>query len=296
VTAVEVRVALVAEADLGEGPVWHSDSDCLLWVDVNAGNVHRFDPATGKDAVFPVGQPVGAVAPTLDRDRLVVAARDGFGILDLTTCQLKMRAPVEAEQADNRMNDGKCDARGRFWAGTQSLDHAPGHAGLYRLELDGSARQILAGVSISNGIGWSPDNRTMYYVDTLTGGLDAFAFDLATGSVRDRHRLVDIPPADGLPDGLAIDVDGCVWLALWGGAMVRCFAPTGRCVRTIPTPVKYPTSCAFGGRDLDTLYITSAKRQAGEALGGSLFAIRPGVSGLPPQVYRGPSASSFPST
>jgi sugar lactone lactonase YvrE len=284
---MDVSLALAVEADLGEGPIWHTSDKCLWWVDINAGQMHRFDPRTRNDRPVQVGQPVGAVAPTTDPDRLIVAVRDGFGVFDLRKCELRMLAPVEADQTQTRMNDGKCDSRGRFWAGTQSIDSSVGRGGLYRLDLDGSARQILSGVSISNGIGWSPDDRTMYYVDTQTGGVDAFAFDSETGAARDRRRLADIPPSDGRPDGLAVDAEGDIWLALWGGAMVLCFDPTGRRIHSIPMPVQYPTSCAFGGPDLDTLYITSARRKAGETLGGSLFAVQPGVQGLPPQIYRG---------
>jgi len=286
-TALRVEVALKAEADLGEGPLWDPASGSLLWVDINAGLVHRFDPLTGADHATGVGQSVGAVAPTLRPDTVVVAVRDGYGSLDLATARFRLIAPVEADVPENRMNDGKCDSHGRFWAGTQSLDHALSRAGLYRLELDGSVTPVLTDVSISNGIGWSPDDRTMYYVDTMTGGLDRLEFEPSTGSVRDRRRLVDIPPPEGLPDGLAVDVEGCIWLALWGGGVIKRFDPTGRLLSSIPMPVRYPTSCAFGGQRLDTLFITSAKRQMGEVLGGSLFAITPGVTGLLPQAYRG---------
>ncbi len=282
-----VEVVLRARADLGEGPLWDADRRSLLWVDITAGAIHRFDPAIGEDVVVEVGQPVGAVAPTLRADTLVLALQDGFGGLNLTTSRLRMLAPVEADLAQNRMNDGKCDTRGRFWAGTQSLDHSPTRGALYCLELDGSVTVVLAGVSISNGIGWSPDDRSMYYVDTMTGGVDQFDFEPDTGSVGNRRRLIDIPDRDGLPDGLTVDEEGCIWLALWGGGEVRRFDASGRHLRTVPMPVRYPTSCAFGGASLDVLFVTSARRAPGEDLGGSLFAVRPGVSGLPPQIYRG---------
>ena len=249
--------------------------------------MHVFDPTSETDFAVEVGQPVGAVAPTLDRDLVAVAVRDGFGVLHLPTSGFRLVASVEEAQPQNRMNDGKCDTHGRFWAGTQSLDHSLSQAGLYRLELDGSVTCVVEGVSVSNGIGWSPEDHTMYYVDTMTGGLDAFAFEPETGDVRGRRRLVDIPPAEGLPDGLAVDAEGCIWLALWGGSSIRRFDPSGRQILSIPMPVRYPTSCAFGGAGLDTLFVTSARRLPEEALGGSLFAIRPGATGLAPQVYRG---------
>lgn len=280
-------VVLRARADLGEGPVWDADRGSLLWVDITAGTVHRFDPRTGEDVLVEVGQAVGAVASTRRAEALLLALRDGFGWLDLTTSRLHALAPVEAELPQNRMNDGKCDSRGRFWAGTQSLDHSLAQGALYRLELDGSVTTVLTGVSVSNGIGWSPDDRSMYYVDTMAGGIDRFDFEPDTGCVRNRRRLVDIPDRDGLPDGLAVDEDGCIWLALWGGGEVRRFDAAGRRVGSVPMPVRYPTSCAFGGSGLDVLYVTSARRVPGDDLGGSLLAMRPGVTGPSPQIYRG---------
>ena len=243
---MDIAIALDVRAELGEGPIWDRGRGTLLFVDIPPGEVHEFDPASGIHRVFDVGQPIGALTPTVKGDWLI-AARDGFIRLDPATGATRLVAGVEADRPANRMNDGYCDARGRYWAGTLSMTREREAGALYRLDPDLRVTRMLDRVTTSNGIDWSPDQRLMYYVDTGTRRIDLFDFDLAGGLISNRRAFVEIPEREGKPDGLIVDADGCVWLALWGGGAVRRYAPDGRLVETIALPVTHPTKCAFGG-------------------------------------------------
>lgn len=279
-----VDVVLDTTASLGEGPVWDARSSTLRWVDIENGEVHRFDPASGTDTFFEVGEPVGAVAVRA-AGGLVLATKSG-----LYTCldnggRRTLLHEVDTDPPGGRFNDGKADPWGRFWAGTM-LAGTDGAAALYRLDPDHSLHRVLTGVTTSNGLGWSPDGTTMYYVDTPTGGIDAFDHDPSSGELTNRRRLVDVE--GGSPDGLTIDAEGCLWLALWDGWSVRRFAPDGRLLTTVEVPARRVTSCAFGG---STLYITTARTGlrdfADQPKAGSLFACDPGVAGLPAGEWAG---------
>jgi sugar lactone lactonase YvrE len=282
----EPVVALDARAELGEGPVWDDRRACLFWVDIMRGRVHQFDPASGSDREVDVGQPVGAVRPTLGDD-LVLAVRDGFARLDLLTGVARMIAAVDADHPERRMNDGGCDAQGRFWAGTMALDERPGAGALYRLDPDLRVRTMIAGVTISNGIDWTDDGRTMYYVDTGSGCVDRFDVEPASGEIGGRRTFVRVPAAAGSPDGLAIDSTGGVWVALWGGGAVHRYSPTGTLEQVVRLPVTHPTACAFGGPDFRDLYITSATialtpaARTAQPHAGAIFRCQPGVAGRP---------------
>jgi sugar lactone lactonase YvrE len=282
-------LVLDAGARLGEGPIWSRDEGLLYWVDIDLGRVHRFDPTRTTDDYVEVGEPVGAVWPRIDGG-LVLAVRSGFALTDAWPGQPRSLASVEADLADNRMNDGACDTRGRFWAGTMCTAGRPEQGSLYRLDPGGEVTPVLRGVTISNGIGWSPDDRIMYHVDTPTGGVDAFDFDAATGTIANRRRLVDVEPGAGQPDGLVVDRDGCIWVALWEGWAVRRYAPDGSLLGVIDLPVARVTKCAFGGPALDELYITTAcpdlpTRDQPHA--GGLFRVAPGIVGLPSTPFAG---------
>jgi sugar lactone lactonase YvrE len=278
--------------ELGEGATWDAAAQRLVSVDIMRGRVHLFDPLTNEARTIDVGQPVGAAVPRRGGG-LLLAVRDGFARLDLDTETMTFVAHVEFDRPDSRMNDGACDAAGRFWAGTMALDERPGMGALYRLDPDGSTQTMLTGVGISNGIDWSPDGARMYYVDSLTQRLDAFDFDPATGSIANRRTLVAIDPAEGSPDGLTVDAHGAIWLALWGGSSLRRYLPDGTLDRVLPVPVTHPTTCAFGGADLGDLYITSAtiKLSPGERrqqpLAGGILRHRPGVTGRPAHAFGG---------
>ena len=272
-------------AELGEGPCWDAASGELLFVDIPARNVHRFNPASGALGTWQFDQQVGAVVPRASGG-LLLALEHGFATVDALGDEPVSLAEVEAGNSATRMNDGKCDGAGRFWAGTMAHDSTPGAGSLYRLDVDGAVTRMLDGVTISNGLGWSPDNRTMYYIDTMTHGVDAFDYDIARGAIANRRRLVSIPESAGLPDGLAVDAEGGIWVALAFGWGLNRYTPAGLLDRELRLPVALATSCAFGGADLSDLYITTgwtglsrADRAAQPAAGG-LFRIQPGVRGI----------------
>jgi sugar lactone lactonase YvrE len=287
-----VELVLDARAELGEGPVWDERLRRLVWVDIQRGRVHLYDPEAGRCRHLRAGQPVGAAAPSA-HGGLVLALAGGFARLDVETGALAMIAEVEADRPENRMNDGACDAVGRFWAGTMALDTRPGAGSLYRLDPDGRVTRVLTDVTISNGLDWSLDGRTMYYVDSPTRRIDRFDYDPATGEIGNRRPFVSIPEEAGLPDGLTVDAEGGVWVALWGGAALHRYGPDGRLDRVVPLPVTQPTSCAFGGPDLADLYVTSARMELSpeqrrrQPQAGGLFRLRPGVAGRPAHAFEG---------
>lgn len=289
---IEIELVLDARANLGESPAWDARSGVLMWVDIMAGAVHRFDPRSGEDSLTEVGQPVGAVAPRA-AGGYVLALRDGIAVLD-DDGALRVVSDVEKDVPANRFNDAKCDTAGRFWAGTMAFDVTPGAAALYRIDPDGTTTPVVRDVTLSNGLGWSPDDSTMYFIDSLAYGLDAFDFDVASGTVSNRRRLITCDPqADGLPDGMAVDAEGGLWIAFYAGGAVRRYTPDGALDHVLELPVSQPTCIAFGGDDLGDLYITTANQEKSpEALAeeptlGGLFRTRPGVTGLPTNAFAG---------
>jgi len=292
VTAAEVEVVIHGRAELGEGPRWDARGQRLFWVDIMARRVHAFRPDKGACWSVDVGKPVGALAGAPDGS-VVLAVAGGFARLEFDSGRTTMLAAVEADLPQNRMNDGACDPAGRFWAGTMALDEGEGKGGLYRLDPDLAVHRMLTGVTISNGIDWTLDGRRMYYVDSPTRRIDVFDFDGQGGAITNRRPFASIPAEAGIPDGLTVDADGFVWLALWGGAALRRYAPDGTLERTVPLPVSHPTSCAFGGAALDELYVTSARRPLSaeerrrEPAAGALLRLRPGVKGRLPNLFGG---------
>jgi sugar lactone lactonase YvrE len=287
--ALSPDIALDCDADLGEGPAWDTARNCLLWVDITGCAVHAYNPVTGTDVMTEVGSHVGAAVPAEDGS-VILALRDGIARLrEDGTVQLV--AGIEADRPENRFNDAKCDPAGRLWAGTMPYEDTPHAAALYRFDgvrLD----TVLAGVTLSNGMDWSPDGKTMYYIDSATGAVDAFDFDAADGAVTRRRSVVRIDPRDGMPDGMTVDGDGNLWVAVWGSGQVRCYQPTGRLIRSVDVPATQVTSCAFGGPDGDQMYITTARYQLSEAdlasqpHAGALFVADVGVSGPPATPFR----------
>jgi sugar lactone lactonase YvrE len=285
----DCELVLDAKAELGEGAIWHSPKGVLYWVDIDPGLVHIYDPRNGENRTVPVGQPVGTVVPRA-RGGVMVAMRDGFASLDLDTGQLTPIANPEKDLAGNRFNDGKCDPGGRFWAGT--LGKSGGS--LYRLDRDLSVHKVFGGVRTSNGIVWSEDKTKMYFIDTPTQEVAAFDYDDETGEVKNRRVAVKVPEKLGHPDGSTLDAEGNLWVAHWDGWNVTCYdLKSGEPILTIRLPVSRVTSCAFGGDDLRTLYVTSArtgldaKSLAEQPLAGGLFKCVPGVAGVPAEEFRG---------
>jgi len=263
---------------LGEGPVWDAALGRLLFVDILAGYVHRLDPTAGDLETIPVGESVGAVAPRRDGGYLLATAT-GFASLD-PAGELTRLHTVREQVPGGRMNDGKCDPAGRFWAGTQSSAPEWRSCGLYRLD-DGGVTRVLDRVAVSNGLDWSIDGETLYYVDSATFGIDAFEFDVEAGVLGERRRFADVPPELGLVDGLTVDAEGGVWIAIFFGGRIHRYAPDGRLDAVVELPVSLVTSCAFGGEDLSDLYITSAahRLREREPLAGALFRADVGVRG-----------------
>ena len=270
-----------AHAELGEGPLWDVRTSELLWVDIPAGVVHRFDPRTGADRPFDVGRYVGAVVPRA-AGGYALAVAEGFAVASDDGEVTPLTAVGHDETV--RMNDGACDSRGRFWAGSMRLDEGVGGGRLFRLNPDQSVTSIEDGVTISNGIGWSPDDSLLYYVDTERQAVDVFDFDAQSGGATNRRELFPVE-GPGAPDGLVVDAEGLLWVALWGGACVRRYSPDGVVADVVEVPAAHTTKPAFGGPALTHLYITTAAGDEPHA--GGLFVAQPGVAGLPANAYAG---------
>lgn len=274
---MDVEIVERAADRLGEGPVWLGDA--LLRVDID----DRTLILDGRRRRLPA--PVGFALPAADGGLVAGCGRALVTLADLDA-PVRERARVEPGRPGNRFNDAACDARGRLWAGTLSTTREPGAAALYRIEPDGAPEVALSGATVSNGLDWDLDATRLYYVDSVTQRIDAIAFDLDRGRLGPRRPFAAIAPADGMPDGLCVDAEGGVWVALFGGGALRRYAPAGRLDAHVPLPVAHPTSLAFGGPDLRYLYVTSARRGR-EALGGSLLRLRPGVAGRAVQRFGG---------
>ena len=277
-----------AKAKLGEGPCWDARKQLLHWVDIERFELHTYNPATKTDRIINVGQHIGA-AVVRKSGGFVVALRDGIYHLNEETEALEKIVDPEPDCPENRFNDGKCDPAGRLWAGTMHLPETKDNCGhLYCIDADLSVRRRVDDVSISNGLAWSPDEKTMYFIDSPTRQCVAFDYDKATGGISNRRVAVTIPEGEGWPDGMNIDAEGMLWIALWEGWAVRRYNPeNGNLLDEIKLPVARPTSCVFGGEDLRTLYITSASTRlsedelAAQPLAGAIFKAKLGVIGMP---------------
>ncbi|GAB3327098.1 SMP-30/gluconolactonase/LRE family protein [Larkinella ripae] len=277
------EVVLDYPCQLGEGPVWDAQQGRILWVDILPGDIHSLDPVSREHRVFNVGQMVGAVA-LHPSGKLLAALQHGFYEVSPENQTVTSIFDPEAHLPNNRFNDGKLDPAGRFWAGTMALDDKPGAGALYMLDHDRSVSVKIENVSCSNGLAWSLDERTLYYIDSPTRQVVAYDYDPATGAIRNRRVAVQFRDADGFPDGMTIDRAGMLWIALWDGwSVVRYNPHTGQRLHQISLPAARITSCAFGGRDRDVLFITSAKtglnqqEQDKQPLAGCLFAVKPPV-------------------
>lgn len=289
---LDAELAVNARARLGEGPAWDAAAGRLLWVDITGRTVHEL--RSGSDGYeqrsWPVPEEVGAALPR-SRGGLLLAVRGGFAGLDDSGTYTSL-TPVEADRPENRMNDAKTDPQGRCWAGTMTDQRGDMNDGaLYRLDPDGTVRTMLDAVQLSNGMGWSPDESIFYYIDTPTGGVDAFDFDPEEGSIAGRRRLVTVD--GGKPDGMTTDDVGCLWVAVINGGQVRRYTSTGELDTVVNLPVSRVTSCAFGGPGRDELFMTSARDGLDEAAfaaqphAGGLFRCRPGVTGPPATPFAG---------
>jgi sugar lactone lactonase YvrE len=279
------ELVLDARAELGEAPVWDPATGGLIWVDITQGLVHRTEPTTAADRTWAVGMPTGVAVPCRS-GRIAVAAATGFWFLDPESGEVQHVATVEDPDGGTTMNDGSTDPAGRFWAGTKDMQGRGPVGALYRWTDGSDPVRVVEGLTVSNGLAWSPDGATMYLIDSPTYRIDAFDHDPASGHLAHRRRLVDLPRDGGMPDGMCVDADGCLWVAFWGGGAVRRFTPRGVVDTVVRMPATLVTSCSFGGPDLGDLYVTTAREGltpgelASQPHAGGLFRLRPGVAGL----------------
>jgi len=276
---------------LGEGAFWHYGRNKLYWVDIEARQVHIYDPKKRINKSYQTPSMVGTIVPTT-RGNVLVALQDGIYKLNLKTGQYDLFSNVEADITTNRFNDGKCDPAGRLWVGSMALDQKEYEANLYRIDGTGKAILMKDSITISNGIVWTKDEKTMYYIDTPTGQIKAYDYDRTTGDIKNERVAVEVPTSLGFPDGMAIDENDHLWVGLWNGNAIAHFDPiTGELVSKIEVPAHNVTSCAFGGKKLDTLYITTSsldmtpEEKEKYPLAGSLFKAVPGVKGARSKVF-----------
>lgn len=286
----DVELILDIKNTLGEGPHWCVQEQALYWVDILEDCFYRYDPATGDQERYDIGQAVGTVVRR-ESGGFVLALRNGLAFYD-DEYGLRPIVDPESERPETRFNDGKCDRSGRFWAGTMADGSSP-VGSLYRLDTDLTLHRMVTGVSVSNGLGWSPDNRIMYYTDTPTHKIYMYDYDAATGDIENRRVFAEIPDGEGGPDGLTVDSEGGVWSARWDGWKITRYDLDGKVEREVKVPAARVTSCVFGGPDLDELYITTARvgfdaaQLADQPAAGGIFRLKAGVKGMPEPQFGG---------
>ncbi len=278
---MNIELLLDAKASLGEGPAWDAKTQTLYWVDILEKRVYA-----GTKILAQLDDYIGCLAPRKNGN-LVLGTRSGFADLNVDTGQLTVLASLDSELPTNRINDGKCDPAGRFLAGTMDMNETDPNGALY--SFDGKQiTRLLDGITISNGLAWSPDHKTFYYIDTPTREVKAFDYDLSTGQIANPRVAIHVPDSLGWPDGMTSDADGNLWIALWGGAQVTKWNPNaGKLLEQIAVPALHTSACVFGGKDMNELHITSARKGMSEAdlkkfpLSGGLFKVVTDVTGMP---------------
>jgi L-arabinonolactonase len=281
----QIECVLPAAALLGESPVWCPLDNVLYWVDIKRPAVHRFHPGTGSSRSWPMKEEVTSIG-LRQGGGAILSLRSIVSTFDFLTGKVsKLTAPI-LQQPNMRFNDGRCDRRGRFWVGSLHEERQPETASLYRIDPNGLYTETLKGITVSNGIAWSPDSRVLYFADSWTRTIFSFDFDLESGTLHNKKIFVQLPEGAGVPDGATVDAEGFLWSAIFDGGCVTRYAPDGSVDRVIKMPVQRPTSCAFGGDNLGVLYVTSAsmglteQQRIDAPLAGGLFAIDAGVKGL----------------
>jgi sugar lactone lactonase YvrE len=291
---LSVECVVREEAIVGESPVWCATESVLYWVDITGQKIHRFNPSTGVNDTMHLPEPVTALALRA-KGGLVLSLKKDFARFDIATQKLTYLGNPEKDKPDNRFNDAKCDPQGRFWAGTMGNVHWDAPTGaLYRLDPDGSITCHQTDVICANGMGWSPDHRTMYFTESFRYAVYAYDYDAATGAISNRRVFASLGrDSGGFPDGLTVDAEGHVWSVHNALGKVVRYTPGGQIEREVALPVPRPCGCIFGGERLDTLYITTARETltpeqiAQYPLSGSVFAAVPGVRGLAEPYFAG---------
>lgn len=282
-----LRCVWPAAAQLGEGPVWSERRQSLFWVDILGRKLHCYKPSTAEKRTWSFDEEISAVAERKDHDSLIVSLRHHFAFFDPESGRLERIVDVESSRPSNRFNDGKCDPQGRFWAGSMDFACTQPTGALYSLDANRECKRHVDGFAVTNGPTWSLDGRTMYFTNTATGHIFAFDFDPSNGTVSNQRLWLAFKESDGSPDGMTTDALGNLWIAHWGAGRVTCHAPSGEELARIDVPASNTTSCAFGGPNLTTLYITSATvdlddaQRAAQPEAGGLFEIELDVQGLP---------------
>jgi sugar lactone lactonase YvrE len=286
------RCVLDVKADLGECPLWSVGEQALYWVDINAPALNRFDPATGANVAMPMPESIGSFAFRA-KGGFVVALRGGIWLADANGRLERKAADAPYGGAHHRFNDGRCDRQGRFVVGSMNERRDAPSAALYQLGGNLVLRELFGGLTVSNGLAWSPDGRTMYHADTPTHVVRAYDYDTGSGAIANAREFVRWSGETDRPDGGAVDAEGCYWTAFFRGGKVLRISPAGRTLAEYPIPAMCPTMCAFGGPDLATLYVTSARtmRDPDELaclpLSGGIFAMRVDAPGLPETAFAG---------
>jgi sugar lactone lactonase YvrE len=285
---------LQVEATCGESPMWSVREQALYWTDNRGKRIHRLEPESGSDASFALGQDVMDIG-LRERGGLVLALAKHLAFYEPASGELELLMDIEHDQPRNRFNDGKVDRRGRYWAGTMNdVDWDKPDGSLYRLDPGLEVRRLQGEVVCANGLGWSPDDRTFYFGESFRYAIFAYDFDPDAGALSARRVFATMDSSSGaFPDGLTVDAEGGVWSVHNGAGRVVRYAPDGAITHEIELPLPQPTSCIFGGRHLDVLYVTTSRQNMTDEqlrrypLSGSVFAVRPGVTGLPEPHFAG---------
>ncbi|WP_170148107.1 SMP-30/gluconolactonase/LRE family protein [Marinoscillum furvescens] len=283
---LESQVFITAEMELGEGPLWHPVESCWYWVDIYQGKLHKADAAGNHLSSFAFDKKLGFALPASE-EQFVCGLEDGLAVFSMSTGKTSYLANINHEANGNRFNDGKTDPTGRVWGGTMNVDESTRYGNLYTWEHQ-KLRSHLSQLGVSNGLGWSPDHRTFYHIDSPRRTITAYGFDAVSGSLEEASNVIHVPESMGFPDGMAVDNEGMLWVAHWDGYAVRCWDPeSGKVLHEIQVPAPRVTSCAFGGADGKTLLITTARTGLSKEelmkypQSGSLFVAHLNVGGMP---------------
>lgn len=276
----------------GEGPHWDQSSQCLYSVDIVGKKIIKTEYASQKSSIISLDEMVGFVVP-IESGELIAALQSGIYKVDELTNKFELITEVEPNKPNNRPNDGKSDPEGRLWIGTMDLDLSEGASSLYRMDQAHNPDLQLDGLTLSNGLDWDRNLNIFYFIDSLSQCIDAFDYDPVSGSITNRHTVINIPKENGLPDGMCIDVEGMLWVSLFGGGAVKRYNPnSGECIATISIPTKYPTSCAFAGPSLNELWVTTSnlylndEEKLADANAGNLYIVETNTKGYPGNSFK----------